>query len=117
MLKFWLPTGQEIFLPPETVEVLVTTVPHEAGHAEVAAHFGARVLGIAIANEPNNLRAMALFNLPKDMRLEDVCTVCAAGAAGEKLFLGNTKKEMPARISGTLKVSAKVTAPKYHLRD
>jgi hypothetical protein len=93
MLKLWVPMGpyvlQEILFPPEAVEVLLRVAVHEAGHAEVASHFGARVLGIALTFEPVGLIAMAIYVLPNNLAIEDICTIYAAGSAGEILEYGD----------------------------
>ena len=91
MIRFWLPRGiyeQEIRLPREAVNVLLCAAVHEAGHAQVAKHFGARVLGVALGWEVANMRAMALYALPRTLSVKDTCTVLAAGSAGELLHFG-----------------------------
>ena len=61
---------------------------HEAGHAVVAAHFGADVLGIAFALETAGFRAMALYNTPPPSSVDDLSVIYAAGSAGEQLVYG-----------------------------
>jgi hypothetical protein len=91
MLKCRLTIGpyeRELLFPQEAVEMLVPVTVHEAGHAEVASHFGARVLGIALALAAEGMIAMALYVLPPDLSVEDICTIYAAGSAGEILQFG-----------------------------
>jgi hypothetical protein len=96
MLKFWVPMGlreQEVLLPPETAELLTRVAVHEVGHAEVACHFGARILGIALALETQGLTAMAIYVLPDNLEVDQIATIYAAGPAAEMLEFGSYKED------------------------
>jgi hypothetical protein len=79
----------DLHFAPEAVDTLPTICLHEVGHALVAFHFGARVHGIAMADWPNGLTAMAIYETALSMPVADRCTIYAAGAAAELIANGN----------------------------
>jgi hypothetical protein len=97
MLRFWVPMSgpfgpyeEESYFPPEAIPTILPMIPHEAGHAEVALHLGAQVLGIAVClGERDGFVAHACYYLPEDLRMEDRCMLLAAGSAGEELEIGH----------------------------
>jgi len=92
MLKFWVRRGifeQEVLIPPEALPMLERVAVHDAGHAVVAVHFGADVLGIAFALEPAGFRAMAVYSTPPPYSIDDISVIYAAGSAGEQLVYGD----------------------------
>lgn len=84
---------QEIFIHPDGMELVKSSLPHEAGHAEVASHFGGIVLGIAVTFQRRGLVPMTIHALPNNLPVGDSCTVFAAGAAGEKMQFGTYSQE------------------------
>jgi len=67
------------------MKMLSRISPHEIGHAEVAIHFGGRVLGIALEPSPGGTIAAAIYEIPEKLSIQDRCTIFAAGSAGEVL--------------------------------
>jgi hypothetical protein len=59
------------------------------GHAGAAIHFGGRALGIALEPKPQGATALAIYETPEHLPIQDRCTILAAGSAGELLALGN----------------------------
>jgi hypothetical protein len=80
---------REAFIQPEAVPMLERVSVHEAGHAVVASHHGANVLGIAFTIEPSGYRVMALYNTPPPFFVNQLCAIYAAGSAGEQLVYGD----------------------------
>ena len=97
MIRFKLQDGTiESFLP-EMREALRRVCPHEVGHAEVAAHFGARVHGVALTRAKQDgvergIEAVAIYETKDVMPLIDWCTIKAAGSAGEWIAFGEYGK-------------------------
>ncbi len=92
MIKFWLPVGfyeVEVIIPQTAMNMLLRVAVHEIGHAEVASHFGGRVLGIAFEHRPDGMIAQAIYEISASLPLQDRCTILAAGSAGEVLVYGS----------------------------
>lgn len=92
MMRFWVPIGpyeEENFFPEEAVPIILPMIPHEAGHIEVALHFGADLAGIAVCLGKVGFVAQACHYLPNDLSVDDRCTLLAAGSAGEELEIGH----------------------------
>ena len=79
----------DLHIAPEAVNTLPTICLHEVGHALVALHFGARVHGIAMADWPDGLCPMAIYETALSMPVADRCTIYAAGPAAELIANGN----------------------------
>jgi hypothetical protein len=95
VLRFWLPKNgyeQEIIIPGEYVRsIILRAAGHEAGHAIVAHHFGARVLGIGISFMPERNQVGMFLNAQygwKGWSIDTRCVVMAAGPAADALYQG-----------------------------
>jgi hypothetical protein len=92
MIKFWLPAGVyeiEVIIPQTAMNMLLRVAVHEIGHAEVASHFGGRVLGVAFEHRPDGMIAQAVYEISANLPLQEKCTILAAGSAGEVLAYGS----------------------------
>jgi hypothetical protein len=93
-MKFWLRDGEtrvRLHFAPQAFEMLRRVVVHEIGHAEVAHHFGVEVLGVALYVTPPDFEftAAALYEPGQRLPIEDICTICAGGSAGETVVYGD----------------------------
>ena len=79
---------QEVLIDPRAVEMLVPVAIHEAGHLEVADHFRADIIGMALAIEDQGLRPMARYTFPDGLAVHDMAVIHAAGSAAEKIMFG-----------------------------
>jgi len=93
MLEFWEPTIGPMRFPVEAVPMMIPITAHEAGHAEAASHFGARVRGIAMVLRNPGFGAETIYELPADLSVDNKCTLYAAGSAGEVLEFGGYTSE------------------------
>jgi hypothetical protein len=93
VMRFWLRDGENrasLDFDHRAFGMLRRVVVHEIGHAEVGHHFGVAVLGVALYVTPPafGFTAAALYEPREQLPIEDICTICAGGSAGEILAYG-----------------------------
>jgi hypothetical protein len=95
-LTLWIPRGgrrRPASVPPEGVEQIRAAMVHEAGHLEVARHFGYDIIGVALQLVGGGVRPIALNRLTPSCAEKEACTVWGGGSASELLYFGEYSAE------------------------
>ena len=100
-LRFWLPMAngmEQAFIPAVYVNtIVIPAAGHEAGHAVVAHHYCARVIGIAVGfiseRTHQGVLVHAIYEDKSDWSIETRCVVKAAGPAADSLIGGEINEQ------------------------
>lgn len=92
---------QPLVWSPQLRSTFAPIPAHEAGHAEVALHFGVRILGVALEFDTTGMRPKTIYDLSisYDMTEADNCLLLAAGSAGEELLHGSYEPDSANRTN------------------
>lgn len=95
MLRLIYPDGSFSSLHPDHIPFFLSGSAHEAGHAVIALHFRVQVRGILLvySAKRSRLELTTWYGKAPEVSLEDECTICAGGGAGEMVAVGRYTQE------------------------